>query len=330
MLNRCPLPLLLFAALFALGLLQGCGPQVAAPEPLVEDLVASAKALYDKGDWFDAREKFEAIRFDYPGNPFIAEVQFYLGACLYRMKDYLNAEQELRTFQKEFPADSPFSDDVAYYLCLSLFAQALPARLDQALTKKTYEEIDAFIEAYPGSGFAKEVLALRMRCLDRLAEKEFLSGRLYRRMGYPSAAIHYFKLLESDYAESRWVPRGRYEWARALYKTKSYADAQKIADTCGLMLSALESREKDNFQRAEPVTFGSRLVHLFGIIPFETRSDIKIYIDDLHDDLVELRERIQSKLPKTAAMTAPAPASASVPDSTSVPSAQQPLPSTTP
>jgi outer membrane assembly lipoprotein YfiO len=316
--NRALLFLLLFASLAMLGL-PGCGPKLAAPEPLVQDLVADARALFDKGKYFDAREKYESIRFDYPGNPYIADVQFHIGACLFQLKDYINAEQELRTFVKEFPADNPFSDDAVFYLCRTLYAQALPARLDQAITKKALEEVDAFLEAYPSSEYLKEVQDLRTQCLDRLAEKEFLAGRLYRRMGYPSAAIHYFRLLETDYPESRWVVRGRYEWSLCGFGEKDYVEAKKMADTCGLLLKALISREEPHFARTEPYSPAYRFFHLYGAIAYEKRSGIKIFIDDLQRDLDRVQRRIDSRLasgvPSRPAPveTTPAPAPAPLP-----------------
>jgi len=119
-------------------------------------------------------------------------------------------------------------------------------------------------------------------------------------MGYPSAAIHYFRLLESDYPESRWVVRGRFEWARCGYDIKSYTEAKAMADTCGLLLGALEKREQANFVRTEPFSVAYRVFHLFGVIPYDSRTDIKVFIDDLRDDLDDLSGRIRSRLSRQA------------------------------
>ncbi len=290
---------LLILSLFSLGVIlfvfYGCGPQYVGPEPLVEDLLAEAKKLIEDGKYFDAKEKLESIRFDYPGNPHIGEIQFYIGLCYFKLKEYVVAEQEFRTIVREFPADHAFADNAMYYLCYALFNQALPARLDQEITKRAIEETDAFLETYPKSDLIGEVSNIRQRCLDRLAEKEFLSGQLYRRMGYTSSAIHYFKALEKDYPGSKWCVRGRYEWALSYYLQKNYEDAFKIADTCRMNIERLQEKEKDNLVKQAPPTFFKKLVHLFGVIPFDNRTDIKIFIDDVRDDLDKLSAKIERK-----------------------------------
>jgi outer membrane assembly lipoprotein YfiO len=275
-----------------------CGPKYIAPEPSVEDLLSEAKVLYEKGEYANAKEKFEAIRFDYPGHPLIGEVQFYVGLCFFQLHENINAQQEFESFLREFPSDNPFADDAMFYLCKCLFEQSLPARLDQALTKKTIEEADAFLEAYPKSAFADEARSIKGLCTDRMAEKDFLAGRIYRRMGYTSSAILCFRNLEKEYPETRWPARGRYEWALCLYKQKSYAEARAMADTSGISIKELEKKNQDQFNRTEGHGFAYRFFHLFGFFPYEMRSEIKIYLDDLKDDLSRLSGKIDKKLQK--------------------------------
>jgi outer membrane assembly lipoprotein YfiO len=287
---------LLLLSLFVF--LQGCGPKYVGPEPLVEDLLADAKKTYEKGKYGEAKEQLEAIKFDYPGNSYIGEVQFYIGMCAYKLKDYPAAEQEFRTVVQEFPATEKYSDDADYHLCLSLFNQSLPPRLDQNHTKKTIEETDGFLETFPGSEFTDSVKTLRAACSDKLAEKEFLAGKLYRRMGYTSSAIHYFKALEKEYPASRWVVRGRYEWALSYYIQKNYTDAGNIADTCAMMIEELIRSENDRIIELKNRGFFYKLVHLFGLVPYDRRSDLKVYVDDLKKDLARLNAKIKKKKAK--------------------------------
>lgn len=91
-------------SLFVFIFLSGCGPKYVGPEPLVEDLLAEAKQLYEREKYGEAKEKLEAIKFDHPGNPYIGEVQYFIGMCTFRLKDYPAAEQDFRTVVREFPA----------------------------------------------------------------------------------------------------------------------------------------------------------------------------------------------------------------------------------
>ncbi|OGJ93353.1 MAG: hypothetical protein A2487_10570 [Candidatus Raymondbacteria bacterium RifOxyC12_full_50_8] len=282
----------------------GCGPRYTQMEPLVEDLIAEAKQEFDKGRFFQAKERFDQIKFDYPGNASIAEVQYYIGLCNFNLEDYLAAEQAFRIILNEFPADNPFADDALYYLCKTMYAETLPARLDQETTRKAIDEAEFFLETYPQSDLVPDIENIKQLCLDRLAEKEFLAGRLYRKMGYPSSAIHYFQLLEKTYPGSRWVARGRYEWARSFFMQKNFTDARNQADTCGQMIATLIEREKNNFTLEPKRSRASFVFHLFGFIPYDNRTDIKKYIDSLSADLSSLQAKIEKKMNKRAKSSA--------------------------
>ena len=278
--------------------LSGCGPRYVGPEPLVEDLLAEARQLYEREKYGEAKEKLEAIKFDHPGNPYIGEVQHFIGLCNFRLKDYPAAEQDFRTVVREFPAGEKYSDAAHYYLCLTLFKESLPPRLDQELTQKAIDETDGFLETRGEGAFADSVKALRKTCVDKLAEKEFLAGQLYRRMGYTSSAIHYFKSLEKEYPDSRWCVRGRYEWALSYYLQRNYTDAEKIADTCGMKIAALVESEKQAMREIRKRGLFYRLVHGFGLVPYDERSGIRVFTDDLKTDLARLYRKIEKKKSK--------------------------------
>jgi len=276
-------------------ILSACGPQYVGPEPLVEDLLSEAKKTYDDAKYGRALEQLEAIKFDHPGNSYIGEVQFYIGLCHYQLEDFPAAETDFRTVVRDFPASEPYSDNAHYHLCLTLIKESLPPRLDQELTRKAIEETDNFMDVHPQSAFADSVRGLNRLCLEKLAEKEFLAGRLYRRMGYPSSAIHYFKALEQEYPDSRWCVRGRYEWALANYQLKNYENARQNVDTCALRLTMLEEKEQVAIRTVRFRGWFYKSIHLFGLVSYDTRSEMKIFVDDLKRDLTRLNRKIEKK-----------------------------------
>lgn len=262
---------------------------------MVKDLVQETKKLYEKEKYYEAKEKLEKIRFDYPGNAFIAEVQLLIGLCYFGLKDYVVAEQEFRILLRDFPSNNKFADDAMYYLTKSLYKQSLPARLDQNITKQTIEQANDFLISYPLSEYIKEVQTIKDMCYDKLAKKIFLAGRLYRKMGYPSSAIHYFKILEDSYPDSKWNVKGIYEMALSYFEQKDIEEAAKILSKAQKKLDELVKKERDNFVRKKEHSLFYKTVHLFGLIKYETRSDIKIFIDELSKDINDLKKKIIEK-----------------------------------
>jgi outer membrane protein assembly factor BamD len=261
--------------------------------------LTGAKELFDKGRYYDARQAYESLRFDYPGDDAMGEVQFYIGLCHYNLKDYLMAETEIRYFQRDFGESHLLYDDAYYWLCKSLFMQALPAKLDQTITSKVIEECGAFMEQLRNSEYVPEISLLRKEALERLAEKEFTSGRQYRRMGYSSSSIHYFRLLEQEFPSSRWIAAARYEWARSLYEQKNYSDALAMTDSCNSAIKEIEDRDSPAFVRTEPYSAAYKFFHLFGLVSYEKRSTLGIYVDDLKKELAALIVKINKKNKKS-------------------------------
>ncbi len=264
-----------------------------ATEPTVLERLTDARALFEKGRYYDARAAYEAIRFDYPGDDVMGEVQFRIALCHFHLKDYLSAEHEFRYFQRDFKETHELSAEVHYWLCRSLFEQALPARLDQSATQRVIEECSQFMDQFKSSEFYLEVLKIKRECDERIVEKEYLAGKQYRRMGYPSSAIHYFRQIEQNHRDSRWIAAVRYEWALLLYNQKEYPAALSMADSCASFIARIEENEKANFIRIKPYSSSYKFFHFFGLIPYERRSELKIYIDDLKESLALLVSKIK-------------------------------------
>jgi outer membrane protein assembly factor BamD len=279
--------------------LLSCSPRIASVEPTAAERFSIAKENFDKKRYFDARQSLESLRFDYPGDSLMGEVQFYIALCYFHMKDYYIAEQEMRYFMRDYSEAHDLYDDTYYWLCMALFKQSLPARLDQAITNKTLEECANFAEQMPKSEYLPEIQKIQNECLEKLAEKEYLAGRQYRRMGYASSAIQYFRLFEQEFTSSKWVAATRYEWARSLYDQKNYSDALVMADSCMNYITRIEKDNNKEFQRTEPFSAAYKFFHLFGLIEYETRSELKIYIDTLKEDLAKLVNKINNKIKKS-------------------------------
>ncbi|MBL8028948.1 MAG: outer membrane protein assembly factor BamD [Fibrobacteres bacterium] len=290
--------LLLTAIIASILILSSCSPRTVAVEPTVTERLTAAKERFNNKRYYDARQAFESLRFDYPGDEVMGEVQYYIGLCHYHMKDYMMAEHEIRYFQRDFGETHELYDDAAYWLCKSMFMQALPAKLDQTITLKAVDECTIFLEQLKNSEYAGEVVNIRKDCLERLAEKEFLAGRQYRRMGYASSAIHYFRTIEQEYPTSRWVAAVRFEWAYSLYDQKNYSDALAMADSCSSVLKSIEESSSAAFVRTKPYSVPYKLVHLFGLVPYEKRSELGIYVDDLKKNVANLVKKIKKKQAK--------------------------------
>lgn len=121
-------------------------------------------------------------------------VHFTYADCLFRMGDYLMAEQSFEMFVQNYP-NSAHAEDAQYMIAYSNYRISPNPRLDQAHTYKAIEAFQLFISLYPRSDRVAEANKLMAELRDKLAYKAYLNARLYFDLGsylgnnYQSAII---------------------------------------------------------------------------------------------------------------------------------------------
>ncbi len=292
--------LLRFATLtilvFILFILSACGPKyIPAPKSEVE-LLDSAVALFDRLETRNARLKFEELKFEYPGSINIAQIQFYIGMCSFLLKDYIVAEQELRLIVRDFPLDEPCYASAYFYMMEAMLYQTNPAELDQEMTYQVLDEVERFLSIYPDHPkFSYLAKNMHFSLKEKLAKKTFVEGYIYSRLGHFAAAKKYFRMLSLEYPDSRWTVKGRCEWARCAMELKEFSLAEKQLDTCISDLTKIPSRYERFYSEPQEIDFIDRIIHIFGLIPFDNSSMMQAFMADLQDDARSLKKKIERK-----------------------------------
>lgn len=196
----------------------------------LETLFADAKQAYEAKKYLKAKQVLERVKQDYPGNEILGEVQLYIALCDFGLKDFGAAENGFRSVRHEFPNSAPYAGQAQYYLALSIYRQTPPADRDQEMTLVAIQEFKDFLSQFPQSEYAPEARKCLAQCHDKLAQKDYLIGRLYRRLDRCDAAIIYFQELYRTYPASRWSWQGLYESALCYYNDR---EPQKVLDLLG-------------------------------------------------------------------------------------------------
>ena len=192
------------AAWLVVALAAGCGgtlrEQIASGTANYE----SGKAAYDRGDWTDAIADLKAYVEQYPGTELTDDALYFLGLSYVRIKDYALASSQLDRLVRDFPT-TPYAAEALFWLARCDDLQSHPAPLDQTETERAIQRYAQFLEQYPEHERAAEARQRTQALRDRIAEKKFRGGRLYRRLRqYPAAEI-YFRLVVTDHPESPWA-----------------------------------------------------------------------------------------------------------------------------
>lgn len=193
----------LFAALpFLAGCSKTLDPQL---YPSAESLYEASMEAFRTGDCGLARQGFQRLVFELPAqDERQANVRYYLGECMLRQSEPLEAARQFRRVADEYPRH-PLAPDG-----LLRAGDAYAKLWDDPELDPTYGETSLatygeLIGRYPTSAAASRA-RLRIGGLNEMfAEKGYKSGVFYYRLKAFDSAIIYFRSVAADYPASPYA-----------------------------------------------------------------------------------------------------------------------------
>ena len=207
----------LLLVLVLTALLGACSGRKLRPGLTPEERLKVAKQMFEEGHYLDAKTQFQVIVVGASGTAVADEAQYYLAECYFRLKDYVTAVAEYQRLIRMYP-NSPWVDDAQFKVGLCYYKLSPKPGLDQEFTHKAIEAFQIFLEDYPDSELRPKAEEYLKKCREKLAEKEFKAGELYRKMGYHKSALIYFDLVLQEYYDTSWARKALYWKARELEK----------------------------------------------------------------------------------------------------------------
>ncbi len=194
-----------------------------------QDRLTLADELRSQGKCYKAIPHYEKLLSEFPAKDIAEQAKFNLAWCHKELKEYELAITGFEDFIDSYPT-SPLVDDAMYFIAMCYLEQSPMPERDQAMTVRALEELKLVLREYPDTNLKEEVERAIRTCRSKLAEKEYLNGKLYLRLGYQDAAIIYFDTVLSDYADTPWagqammgkgvalVAQGKIDEARSLFE----------------------------------------------------------------------------------------------------------------
>jgi len=196
-----------------------------------EDLPANAAwakiiKLYNKKKYLDAVEKLEIFLINYAGAAMADSAQYYLAECHFYMKEYIIAASEYEKTVLQYP-QSPMAMEAEYKLGLSFYKLSPKHSLDQVYTNKAIGAFQLFIEDFPNSDLVRDAQKMIDVCREKLARKDFETGRLYSKMKELASARIYYDMILQNYYDTKYAPQSQFYKAQSYELSKDYPNAVK-------------------------------------------------------------------------------------------------------
>ncbi len=205
-LRLAPRAMVLAAALFLAGCL---GSRDDVDEPLVPERPAAE--LYNEGlvhmqenRLRQAIESFAEVDRQHPYTDYARKAMVMSAFANFRQRDYDTAVTASERFLTLYP-QSPDAAYAHYIIAESYFRQVPDVTRDQEATRLALAQMQLIVDNYPDSEYAPDARSKIIATRDQLAGKEMQIGRYYLERREYIAAVNRFKLVVTDYQNTRHV-----------------------------------------------------------------------------------------------------------------------------
>ena len=154
----------------------------------------AAKNYFAKGQYSKSATLLNELITILKGTDKAEESVYMLAMSYYNQKDYSTAAQSFITYFNTYPRGT-FAELSRFHAGKALYLDTPEARLDQSGTYSAIQQLQMFLEYYPGSDKKQEAQDMIFALQDKLVLKEFLSAKLYYNLGNYMGANNYLSCV---------------------------------------------------------------------------------------------------------------------------------------
>ncbi|MFC2075608.1 outer membrane protein assembly factor BamD [candidate division KSB1 bacterium] len=189
-----------------------------------EDQFTKAKEKLDRRKFRDAIDLFEVMINQNRGSELIDDAHYYMGFAYYQIDDFIMSANEFDRLLNSYPS-SNFADDAVYMKAMCYFKQSRGFGLDQDLTLQAIHAFQRYLDDFPLGDHIEEALKNHLECINRLARKEFETGKHYFRRGNLYSSYLSFRDILINFPDSDLVGPSLYYLGECYYKRNKFEEA---------------------------------------------------------------------------------------------------------
>ncbi len=215
----------IFVLIVSMIVLNNCAGVKPQPDWTASQYFKYAMAIYEDEDYFDAANEFTVIVLRYPGSSVADSAQFYLGESHFFMDEYIIAAAEYEKLISNM-SRSPLVTLAQYKLAESFYQLSPRAELDQGYTHKALREYQYFIEENPTHKLREDAEKKMYELRSKLAQKQWASAEIYRKMREFRAALVYYDIVLERYYDTEFADKAMYGKIETYLKKEQYTAAR--------------------------------------------------------------------------------------------------------
>ena len=189
-------------------LLNSCAKKNVQLEEDLSPRFEKAMKYFDKEKYSRAKDEFDYIIMADPGSKIANESQYYMAETMFQLEEYGQASIAFDRYVR-FSPDYSKIEKARYRICECAINSSNSYQRDQSQTQKALEQLQMFIEDFPGSDRLNDaeeaILSLRLK----LAQKDYEVGRMYLKLEEYESALVYFQSVLNHYYDTAFAEDAR-------------------------------------------------------------------------------------------------------------------------
>lgn len=142
----------------------------------------AAKSYFGKGQYARSATLLEELVTILKGTPSAQESAYMLAMSYFNQGDYVTASHYFTTYYTTYPRGT-YTELARFYSGKALYLDTPEPRLDQSSTYQAIQELQMFMEYFPGSQRQDEAQKMIFDLQDKLVMKDYLAAKLYYDLG---------------------------------------------------------------------------------------------------------------------------------------------------
>jgi len=147
-----------------------------------EQKYEAAKSYFGNGQYTKAAAILEGLVTILKGMEDAQESLYMLAMSYYNQGDYITASHYFTTYYNTYP-NGTYTELARFHSGKSLYLDTPEPRLDQSSTYSAIQELQMFMEYFPGSKRKQEAQQMIFELQDKLVMKDYLTAKLYYDLG---------------------------------------------------------------------------------------------------------------------------------------------------
>jgi len=208
-----------------------------------EGIFNKAMALFNDEEYLEAKTTFDLIRLQYPASQYADDAQYYLAECNYRREEYLLSNFNFNMLRRLHP-NSPYYKESFFKSCMSYYYSAPQFDLDSKYTLDAIKSMSEFQAAYPSDSLSLIMDSYIQELRDKLAEREYETAQLYRKLRSPASSLIYYDIVLNEYDDTKFFELAYIGKIEVLVELKRWEQAKTTMGYFRILFKSSENLNK--------------------------------------------------------------------------------------